>query len=198
MDWPQLRAAVAGCARCNGCRERAAAVHGSGDRAAQWMVVAGAPTLADESEGRLFAGDAGKLLANMLLAIGLAPDQNVYFSSLVRCRALDSDGLERAPTVQEAAACRPYLERELVLTKALVILAAGPAAANGLLSKVALAPLAPLAVARGTLHRVGSAALVATHHPADLLRQGLDKAAAWADLCLAKTVLAKTVHATAG
>jgi uracil-DNA glycosylase len=190
MGWPQLKAAVAGCTRCSLCRTGRAAIFGSGDQAAQWMVVTGAPNRADESERRLFAGDAGQLLSNMLLAIGLAPGHNVYVSSLVKCRATDDKGAERAPTPTEVAACRPYLEREIGLTNAAVILAAGPTAANGLLGK---ASGEPLAAARGTLHRLGSAALVATHHPEHLLRQGADKAGAWADLCLAHAA-----HAAAG
>ena len=70
-----------------------------------------------------------------------------------------------------------------------VVLTLGQIAANGLLGK----PLqAPLAGARGTVHALGKAALVATLHPGELLRRGADKALAWADLCRARAASKQT------
>src|SRR5471032_1317690 len=79
-------------------------------------------------------------------------------------------------TPDEAAACRPYLERELALTGAAMLVTLGQAAAKGLLG----------AAARGKVLRRGELPVVATYHPDDLLRRPEDKAKAWGDLCLAR------------
>lgn len=183
MDWAQLRAAIASCTRCGLCAGGRKAVYGSGAKQAQWVIAAGASTVADEKEGQPIAGEAGKLLVNMLAAVALSRDSNAYVTNLVKCRPLSANGGERAPSDAEARACRPYLEREVALTGAGMVLTMGQIAANGLLDK----PLAePLSASRGAVHAVGDIPMVATLHPGELLRRGADKALAWADLCLAK------------
>jgi DNA polymerase len=183
MDWRSLNNAIAACARC-GCKDGKKAVAGDGARAAVWMVVAGATTALDESERQPLAGAPGKLLDNMLKAVQLSREENVYVTNLVKCRLSSASGGERAPTADELQACRPFVERELALCGAGKVLALGQVATNALLDQ----PLqAPLAGSRGTLHQFNGAALVATLHPAELLRRGQDKALAWADLCLARS-----------
>lgn len=183
MDWRSLNAAIANCTRC-GCKDGRKAVLGNGARAALWLVAAGAATAADEKERQPLAGEPGKLLANMLAAVQLSRDENVYVTNLVKCRPASASGGDRAPTGDEAAACRPFLARELALCGAGTVLTLGQIAANALLGK----PLQePLAGARGVLHQIDGVPLVATLHPGELLRRGADKALAWADLCLAKS-----------
>lgn len=182
MDWSALRAAIAGCTRCRLCAGGRKAVPGSGAERAQWVVAAGASTAADEKEGQPLAGDAGKLLSNMLAAVGLSRDSEVYVTNLVKCRPLAAAGGDRAPGADEVRACRPFIEREIALTGAGMVLTVGQIAANGLLGK----PLAePLAASRGQVHTLNRVPLVATLHPGELLRRGADKALAWTDLCLA-------------
>jgi len=119
----------------------------------------------------------------MLGAVGLARDTNAYVTNLIKCRPTSVNGGDRAPTLDEARACRPYLERELALTGAGMVLTLGQIAANALQDK----PLGePLAQSRGQVHAFNGVKLVATLHPGELLRRGADKALAWADLCLAK------------
>jgi DNA polymerase len=182
MDWRALNAAIAACSRC-GCKGERKPVLGNGARAAVWMVAAGATTAADEAERQPLAGEAGALLANMLAAVQLSRDENVYVTNLVKCRPSTAAGGDRAPSADEAAACRPFLERELALCGAGTVLTLGQIAANALLGK----PLQePLAGSRGSVHQLNGVPLVATLHPGELLRRGADKALAWADLCLAK------------
>jgi uracil-DNA glycosylase family 4 len=182
MDWPALRAAIAGCARCGACRPGAKPVYGAGAEAAVWLVAAGATSVADEQANAPVAGEAGKLLDNMLAATGHARARDVYVTNLVKCRPVSANGGDRAPSADEVVACRPFLERELALSGAQVLLTLGQVATNAMLGK----PLQePLAGARGQVHAVGAAAMVATLHPGELLRRGADKALAWADLCRA-------------
>lgn len=177
MDWPALKSAIASCTRCALCATRRATVQGRGQARAEWLAIGAAPSRLDEKEGRAVAGEPGQLLDNMLKAIALSTESNVYLTNLVKCRPAGADGAERAASADEVAACRPYLLRELELTGAAMAITFGQAAARGLLGMAS----------RGKVHRHGALPVVATYHPDDLLRKPEDKAKAWADLCLART-----------
>lgn len=184
MDWAALRQAIASCKHCSACSEGRKPVLGSGARQARWLVAAGTASALDEKAGEPITGEPGKLLDNMLAAVGMSRESDVYVTALVKCRPANANGGDRAPTLEEAAACRPFLERERELTGAGLVLTLGQVAANGLLGK----PLAePLAGSRGAVHALGAVPLVATLHPGELLRRGPDKALAWADLCRARS-----------
>lgn len=176
MDWPALNAAISSCTRCDLCATRRNAVHGRGAVPAEWMVIVPAPGRLDEKENRPVSGEAGQLLDNMLKAIALSTESNVYLTQLVKCRPQTEDGADRSPTFGEVTACRPFLDRELALTGAQMAMTFGQVAAKGLLG----------AASRGQVHRYGELPVVATYHPDDLLRKPEDKAKAWADLCLAR------------
>ncbi|WP_312510470.1 uracil-DNA glycosylase [Massilia sp.] len=185
MDWTALRAAILDCKHCSACGEGRKPVLGSGPRQARWLVAAGTPNTVDEAAGQLLSGDPGKLLDNMLHAVGLSRERDVYVTPLVKCRPTNAKGGERAPSAEEVAACRPFLERELALSGARTVLTLGQVAANGLLGRPLQEPLAGL---RGQTHRFGAKPLVTTLHPGELLRRGADKALAWADLCRARSL----------
>ncbi len=183
MDWAALRQAVASCRHCSACSEGRKPVLGAGARQARWLVAAGTASAADEKAGQPLTGEPGKLLDNMLAAVGMSREADVYVTALVKCRPANAKGGDRAPTLEEVAACRPFLERERELTGAGLVLTLGQVAIDGLLGK----PLSePLAGSRGMVHRLGEVPLVATLHPGELLRRGGDKALAWADLCRAR------------
>ena len=184
MSWDQLRAAVSVCTRCALCRSAQAPVFGEGSNVARLVVVAGATTTQDAVHGAPLSGEPGRLFDNMLGTLGLARGQGAYVSNLIKCVPTSPSGAERAPTADEAAACRPYLEREIALSGARMVLTLGQIAANGVLGK----PLQQsLSGTRGSVITRDGVALVATLHPAEMLRQGTDKALAWADLCRIKT-----------
>jgi len=179
MDWAALKTAVATCTRCELCESRRNAVNGRGAQAARWIAISAAPSRLDEKDNQAIAGEAGQLLNNMLKAIELQPENDVYITNLVKCRPSNPDGSDRAPSAEELLACRPFLDRELALTGATMVMTFGQHAARGLMMGPA---------ARGKVMRYGAAELpvVATYHPDDLLRKPEDKAKAWGDLCLAK------------
>jgi DNA polymerase len=183
MGWAELRAAMLECKRCSACKGGGKPVPASGPEQAVWFVAAGAATASDEKEGRPISGDAGKLFDNMLAAVQLERVETTYVSNLVKCRPLSANGGDRAPTADEVESCRPFLERELQLTGAHMLLTVGQVAANSLLGK----PLPEaLAGSRSTVHQFSGVNMVATLHPGELLRRPADKAMAWADLCLAR------------
>ena len=181
LDWEGLTAAVAKCARCDLCKTRKGVVMGRGDRQGAWLMLASSPSRSEEREGRALPGEQGKLLDNMLKAIDLEAGRDVYITHLLKCRPLDEAGQERLPTESESAACRPYFERELALLQPRTIVTLGSMAAAGI--NPGEKPV------RGKVRQLGSASVVATFHPEQLLQDGTGKAKAraWADLCLAKS-----------
>ncbi|CAN5343750.1 hypothetical protein BH11PSE11_BH11PSE11_35280 [soil metagenome] len=182
MDFSQLRAAVANCRKCTLCEGRTRTVFGIGDEKANWLFIGEGPGRNEDAQGEPFVGPAGKLLDNMLSAIGLRRGANAYIANIVKCRPTDANGKDRPPTLQEAAACLPYLERQIALIQPTLIIALGKSAAVSLLK---LGPDVPVSGLRGKVHRYAGLPLVVTYHPAYLLRTPVDKKKAWADLCLA-------------
>jgi uracil-DNA glycosylase family 4 len=85
MDWQQLKSAVATCTSCVLHKQRRQAVFGVGDESAEWLFVGEGPGAEEDARGEPFVGQAGKLLDNMLAAIGLKRDDNVYIANVVKC-----------------------------------------------------------------------------------------------------------------
>jgi uracil-DNA glycosylase family 4 len=182
MDWSQLKETVANCTKCGLCKGRTRTVFGVGDEKANWLFVGEGPGRNEDQRGEPFVGQAGKLLDNMLLAMGLKRGENAYIANIVKCRPTDESGRDRPPTPDEAAACMPYLERQIALIQPTVIVALGKTAAISLLG---LDPETPVGKLRGTVHEFAGRPLIVTYHPAYLLRNMPDKKKAWADLSLA-------------
>jgi DNA polymerase len=180
LDWESLERCVANCTRCALHRGRTQTVFGVGDRAASWMLIGEAPGAEEDRRGEPFVGRAGKLLDEMLRAVGLGRDR-VYIANTVKCRPPEN----RNPTDEEAMACRPYLERQIDLVRPSLILAVGKVAARNLLHSDA-----PVGRLRGRRHQFGDIPLVVTYHPAYLLRSPAQKRLVWDDLCLARDLAA--------
>lgn len=180
MDWPALRAAVAGCEACGLCKTRRNTVFGVGDTAADWMVVGEAPGENEDLQGEPFVGAAGQLLDNMLRAVGRSRGgegtQGAYIANVLKCRP----PANRNPQPQEVAQCEPYLARQVALVRPKIIVAMGRFAVQSLLRTEE-----PIGRLRGRVHRYEGVPVIVTYHPAYLLRTPADKAKAWADLCLA-------------
>ena len=186
MDWDALEASIRECTQCGLCEGRKHAVPGVGDRGARWLFVGEGPGRNEDLQGEPFVGPAGKLLDNMLRALGLARGQDTYIANIVKCRPVGSDGRDRPPTPDEVNACMPYLRRQIALIRPQVIIALGKTAAVSLLGLPAETALAGL---RGQPREFDGIPLVITYHPAYLLRQPADKAKTWRDLCLAQHII---------
>ena len=185
MDWLALRAAVAGCRACKLCESRTQTVFGVGHEHARLMIVGEAPGELEDLQGEPFVGQAGKLLDNMLRAIGLTraeapPERQVFIANTLKCRPPRN----RNPEPSETARCAPYLVRQIELVQPRLLLAMGRFAAQSL-----LATDEPIGKLRGRVHRWRDIPVVVTYHPAYLLRTLADKARAWDDLCLAASLL---------
>jgi uracil-DNA glycosylase family 4 len=187
MGWTELKASVAGCVKCRLCQGRTNTVFGVGDEKARWLFIGEGPGRNEDLQGEPFVGQAGKLLDNMLSAIGLRRGENAYIANIVKCRPTDDNGRDRPPTPDEVAACLPYLERQIALIQPTILVALGKTAA---LSLLGLEPETPVSRLRGKVHRHAGLPLIVTYHPAYLLRNMSDKKKAWEDLCLAMATYA--------
>jgi DNA polymerase len=151
-------------------------LYGGGAAQGGWLIVADMPPEADGRHGEPFAGEAGRLLENMLRALqlgtGAAP---VHLMRTHRGTAGDT-----------AAHSRPFDDAFVAHASAVaprMVLAMGPLAAQSLLHRNE-----PLGKLRGRAEPsplLPGVQIVVTYHPAYLLRNPADKARAWADLCLA-------------
>lgn len=180
MEWDALRAAVAGCDACMLCQERKQAVLGVGDINADWLFVGEGPGAEEDERGEPFVGQAGKLLDAMLAAIDLRRGEDVYIANAVKCRPPGN----RTPEAEEAAACWPYLERQIELIRPKLIVALGKPAAQTLLQAEV-----KVGASRGRLFDYKGIPLIVTYHPAYLLRSLADKAKAWEDLCFMRRTM---------
>ena len=178
--WIPLKAAVSGCVKCALHKTRTQTVFGVGDEDADWMLVGEAPGAEEDRLGEPFVGQAGRLLDNMLAAIGLSRGQNVYIANVLKCRPPGN----RNPQPEEVTKCSPHLLQQIELIKPKLIVAMGRFAAQTLLGTDA-----SIASLRGRVFQFAGVPLIVTYHPAYLLRSLPDKAKAWEDLLFARRTL---------
>ncbi len=181
LDWPALREAVAGCQACGLCASRRNTVFGVGHTQADWMIVGEAPGEQEDRQGEPFVGAAGQLLDAMLRACGRARSseeagRGVYIANVLKCRP----PANRNPAPEEVLQCEPFLARQVALVQPKLIIAMGRFAVQSLLKTTE-----PIGRLRGRVHQYEGVPVIVTYHPAYLLRTPIDKAKAWADLCLA-------------
>jgi DNA polymerase len=176
----ELVADIDACRACALGATRTCSVPGVGVQGAPWMFVGEAPGADEDAQGEPFVGAAGRLLDNMLAALGLSRERDVFIANVLKCRPPGN----RAPEPAEADACRPYLDRQIELVGPTLIVALGKSAACTLLGVDA-----PVGSLRRRVHRYGATPLVVTYHPAYLLRTPADKAKAWEDLLFARNAL---------
>ena len=170
--------AIAGCKLCALSSTALNHVPGEGNPQARFVVVGEAPGATEDELGRPFVGKSGDLLTKILDAIGFKRE-DVFICNVLKHRPPGN----RNPSTDEIHACRPFLLRQLELLEPKVILCVGTFAAQTL-----LATDAPIGKLRGVVHRYHGIPLVATYHPAALLRNPNWKRPAWEDVQLARRI----------
>jgi len=181
LDWETLQQRVQNCRECALHEGRNQTVFGAGDPHANWMFVGEAPGAEEDRLGQPFVGRAGKLLNAMLHALKLQRDQ-VYIANVLKCRPPNN----RDPRPEEVMRCEGYLLRQVELVQPKLIVALGRVAAQNLLKTDQ-----SLGKLRGQVFHYGehNTPLIATYHPAYLLRNPADKRKTWQDLCLARKLV---------
>jgi DNA polymerase len=174
------------CTRCPLYQTATHGVPGEGNPDADFVVVGEAPGAEEDASGRPFVGASGQLLTKILAAINLARE-DVFICNVVKHRPPGN----RNPAPDEVEACSPYLVRQLELVRPKVILTVGNFAAQTLLgTKLGIGKL------RGQAHLYHGVPLIATYHPAALLRNPAWKRPTWEDVQLARRLLDRS--STAG
>lgn len=167
-----LREEIGDCRRCRLGETRNRMVFGDGNPASGIILVGEGPGANEDRTGKPFVGRAGKLLDKILAAIDL--DRNsVYITNIVKCRPPKN----RAPRGDEVTACLWMLEEQIRVMGPGVILALGASAARTLTGK-----REGIGVLRGSMHSYMGVPLMATYHPAALLRSPALKRPVWDDV----------------
>ena len=180
-SWPELQSIVQQCTQCDLHSSHSQALFGAGNQNAGLLLVGEAPKQDEEAQGTPFVGEAGDLLTAMLKAIDLQRD-DVYITNIVKCHPAD----DHRPSPTELEACHQYLQRQIALLQPKVIYAVGAMASQTLLkSNKHIGEL------RGQMHNFEGIPLVASFHPAYLLRKPSEKRKAWEDLQQVKKLLAE-------
>jgi DNA polymerase len=168
----KIREDLGDCTRCKLHKGRNKLVYGDGNPKAQLVFVGEGPGADEDMQGLPFVGRAGKLLTQMIEAMGLQR-RDVYICNVVKCRPPEN----RTPEPDEVATCSPYLLRQLDVINPKVIVCLGAVAAKTLLHTTR-----GISQYRGEWLDWRGRKLMATYHPAYLLRNPPAKADVWKDL----------------
>lgn len=186
----ELAETVKACSRCPLGSTRINAVPGEGNVDADLMFVGEGPGFEEDRQGRPFVGRAGQLLDKMIAAMGLKREQ-VFIANIAKCHPMtdplhpEKHGNDRAPNAGEIACCRKYIEKQISIICPKYVVALGGVSAKALISDAK-----SLGALRGKFYdlHLDSVTLprpvkiLATFHPAALLRNPGWKKDAWADL----------------
>ncbi len=167
-----IRADLGECTRCKLHKTRNKIVFGDGNPKAELVFIGEGPGHDEDVQGLPFVGRAGKLLTQMIEAMGLQRS-DVYICNVVKCRPPEN----RQPERDEIAACSPFLVRQIDAIRPKVIVCLGATAAQMLLNTNR-----GISAYRGEWLDYRGTRLLATYHPAYLLRNPAAKSEVWKDL----------------
>jgi uracil-DNA glycosylase len=168
----RIREDIGDCTRCRLHRQRTNIVFGVGNPKAELVFVGEGPGHDEDVQGIPFVGRAGKLLTQIIEAMGLRRE-DVYICNVVKCRPPEN----RTPEKDEVATCSPFLVRQLDAIRPKVIVCLGNVAAQMLLGTNQ-----SLSRFRGEWFDYRGTRLLSTYHPAYLLRNPNAKGEVWKDL----------------
>jgi DNA polymerase len=168
----KIREDIGDCTRCKLHKGRHKIVFGDGNPKAELVFIGEGPGADEDMQGLPFVGRAGKLLTQMIEAMGLQR-KDVYICNVVKCRPPEN----RAPDPDEVTTCSPYLLRQIDVIQPKVIVCLGAVAAKTLLETTR-----GISQFRGEWLQWRGRKLMATYHPAYLLRNPNAKGEVWKDL----------------
>ena len=167
-----IRSELGECTRCKLHQHRRHIVFGTGNPAAQLVFVGEGPGGEEDVQGKPFVGRAGHLLTKIINSIDLTREE-VYIANIIKCRPPNN----RNPEPDEIKACEPFLIKQLDAIKPKIICALGTFAAQTLLETDER-----ISRLRGKFIPYRNSRLIATFHPAFLLRNPQRKRDVWEDM----------------
>ncbi len=172
MNLDSIRAEIGDCQRCKLAPKRTNIVFGSGNPNAELVFVGEAPGYDEDVQGLPFVGRAGQLLTKIIESIDLKRDQ-VYICNVLKCRPPEN----RNPEPDEVAACNPFMRKQLAVIRPKVVCCLGTFAAQTVLQMAM-----PISRLRGKFYDMDGLRVIATFHPAYLLRSPDKKREVWEDM----------------
>ncbi|MDM8567663.1 uracil-DNA glycosylase [Candidatus Halobeggiatoa sp. HSG11] len=172
VNWETLQEQVKTCTNCDLHKTRTQTVFGVGNRNADLLLIGEAPGADEDMQGEPFVGRAGQLLNAMLYAIKLSRE-DIYIANVIKCRPPNN----RNPNNDEMTCCNHFLQQQISLLKPKLIVATGRVSAQHLLDTTT-----PIGQLRGKQFKYNNIPLIATYHPAYLLRRPSEKRKSWQDL----------------
>ena len=169
----ELSRVIAGCTKCRLHLNRTNTVPGEGNPDARVMFIGEAPGADEDRLGRPFVGKAGQLLDKALNALGFYRSKNYYICNICKCRPENN----RTPADDEAEACLPYLRSQVSIVKPRIIVCLGATSVKHIIDKQAR-----VTSIRGIWFEKKGYYIMATFHPAALLRDESKKRLFWEDL----------------
>lgn len=160
------------CQKCGLCETRTNVVFGVGTPDAEVMFIGEGPGQNEDEQGEPFVGRGGKLLDKMLEAIDLDRKKNIYIANIVKCRPPKN----RDPLPEEQTACVDWLRNQFALIRPKIIVCLGRIAAAKIIK-----PDIKITKEHGIFFEKGNVLMMATLHPAALLRNPNNKPAAFED-----------------
>jgi len=172
MTLEEVRQEMGECTRCKLHRHRTQIVFGVGNPKARLVFVGEAPGADEDAQGEPFVGRAGQLLTKIIEAMGMRRE-DVYICNIIKCRPPNN----RTPESDEILACQPFLLKQLqAIGPQFICALGGPATQTLLQTKEAISRL------RGKFYDFHGIPLLATYHPAFLLRNPHEKKTVWEDM----------------
>ena len=171
-NWEKLREDIGACRLCGLCKGRTNAVVGRGSEGAGILFIGEGPGENEDQQGLPFVGRAGKLLDYALCGLSY-PEGSYYIANIVKCRPPEN----RAPSDEEAEKCMPYLRRQTRLINPKIIVCLGAVALKHIIGREYR-----ITQTRGQWFDRKSISMIATFHPAALLRDDNKKPYMWNDL----------------
>ena len=179
-QWESLKQQVSNCQLCRLCEQRTKTVFGVGDEGADILFVGEGPGAEEDKKGEPFVGQAGRLLDAIFASLGMSRSKGIYIANAVKCRPPEN----RKPFEDEMLACFPYLQQQIKWLSPKIIIALGATGAQTMLKTDT-----KIGALRGKVHHYDDIPLIATYHPAYLLRSPMEKAKVWTDMVFALRVL---------
>jgi uracil-DNA glycosylase len=167
-----IRADIGDCQRCKLAPTRTNIVFGSGNPNAELVFVGEAPGFDEDEQGLPFVGAAGQLLTKIIESTGVKREET-YICNILKCRPPDN----RNPDPDEVAQCSPFLKRQLAAIKPKIVCCLGKFSAQYLLQSTD-----SITRLRGRFHDIDGMRVIATFHPAYLLRSPEKKREVWDDM----------------
>ena len=171
-NFEELKENCLNCRKCGLCETRTNVVVGVGNPRSGILFIGEGPGENEDLQGEPFVGRGGQLHDKMLAAVDLDRKKNIYIANIVKCRPPKN----RDPLPEEQEACIEWLRNQVALIRPKIIVCLGRISAMRIIK-----PDIKITKEHGQFFEKNGVLMMATLHPAALLRNPNQKPAAFED-----------------